>query len=513
MRVATIDVGSNSIHMVVAEVDGAGHFRVLDRAREMVRLGQRSLITGRLLASAIERGVQTLAAFRTLAERRGSVRFRAVATSAIREASNGGEFIQRVRDEVGIRIRVIPGREEARLIHLGVRHAVDLGGTDSLILDIGGGSVEMIVVEDHLPTAIESAKAGVSRLTEAVLGTDPPTSKQLRRLEERLRVDLDPMLRVLDGRKLIQVVGTSGTMLNLIQMAALRRGHVPGESLNGLTVSADDIARLRRRLVRMDRSRRLRIAGLDGKRVDLIVAGTIVADRVIRRSGAKRVVACSWALREGLLLDYIGRHGKGIEEVERFPDVRRRSVERLLRHLDGDQPHVRHVARLALRLFDELAVHLGLDARAREWLEPAALLHDVGHLIDHRNHARHSSYLIRHGELFGFHSEEIDIIAHTALHHDRGPVPKRPEGDASHLSVEQWRAVRGLSAILRLAEGLDRSHYGAVRDVNVRVGRTRITVGLVTGDDPAALERWEGQRRTGVLAKLLGKQLRFSIAR
>ncbi len=165
MRIAAIDVGSNSIHMVVAQVESDGRFRVLDRAKEMVRLGRRSLSSGRLSSEAMTVGLRTLAAFQTLAERQGVVRFNAVATSAVREASNGGDFIQRVKDEVGLRVKVIPGREEARLVYLGVRHAIDLRKEPTLIVDVGGGSVELIHVCDEKPVALHSLKLGVARLS------------------------------------------------------------------------------------------------------------------------------------------------------------------------------------------------------------------------------------------------------------------------------------------------------------------------------------------------------------
>src|SRR6185503_9256836 len=173
MRLAAIDVGTNSIHMLVAQIDPEGHFRVVDRAKEMVGFGGAGLTRGRLSSSAIEQCVRTLGAFRTLADRLGVNRYQAVATSAVREARNGGELIQRVRDEVGIRVKVIPGREEARLIQLGVRHAIDLRGVPALILDVGGGSVETILVEDDRPTAMHSLKVGVARLAETFLKSDP----------------------------------------------------------------------------------------------------------------------------------------------------------------------------------------------------------------------------------------------------------------------------------------------------------------------------------------------------
>ncbi len=228
MRIAAIDVGSNSIHMVVAQVESDGRFRVLDRAKEMVRLGQRTLTSGRLSAEAMTAGVRTLAAFKTLAERQGVERFSAVATSAVREAKNGGDFIQRVREEIGLRVKVIPGREEARLIYLGVRHAIDLRTAPTLIVDIGGGSVEFILTEQDKPVALDSLKIGVARLSERYLGEDPPTKKELAALEAYLAEQLEPVLALAAERKVRHVVGTSGTMLT-----PRRHGRVPARRTAG----------------------------------------------------------------------------------------------------------------------------------------------------------------------------------------------------------------------------------------------------------------------------------------
>src|SRR5262245_16317811 len=233
MRIAAIDVGSNSIHMVIAEARPDGHYVVLDRGKEMVRLGERSLTTGRLTKPAMERGIKTLARFKALALRHGVNRFRAVATSAVREAGNGGEFIQRIYDEVGLRVRVIPGIEEARLIYLGVAQVVDLNGPPSVILDIGGGSVEVVLIEKGRATELHSVKLGVSRMTEEFFENDPPRSREIAKLEKYLRVQLEPALAGAVKRKARRVVGTSGTLMTLVSMAAHRLGVHPGTQIHG----------------------------------------------------------------------------------------------------------------------------------------------------------------------------------------------------------------------------------------------------------------------------------------
>jgi exopolyphosphatase / guanosine-5'-triphosphate,3'-diphosphate pyrophosphatase len=511
MRVAAIDVGSNSIHMVVAQVESDGRFHVLDRAKDMVRLGHRSLQNGRLTTEAIDAGVRTLASFRTLAERQGVTRFQAVATSAVRETRNGGDFIRKVKEEVGLRIKVIPGREEARLIYLGVRHAIDLRGEPSVILDAGGGSVELVLTEDDRALSLESVKLGVARLSEAFLNSDPPDSHELEQLEAHIREELDAVLGRFSQREVRRVVGTSGTMLNLISIIGHQRGEPPNGNLNHYAVTAEEIARLRRQLCKSERDERRRIPGLDEKRIDFIVVGAVLADHVLRRLGAKQLIACTWSLREGVLLDFIARHRKGIEESERIGDPRRLSVVRFARHMGEVGEHSPQVARLALRLFDQLKDNLKLAPETRELLEYAALLHDVGHHIGHDNHQKHAYYLITNGDLLGFTREELEIVAQTARYHRKGGPKDTDEGYRS-LSSGDRRTVRALSAILRIADGLDRSHYGVVRDLDVTRRAERLTIHLHTQNDDAQLEIWEARSRAGLLGRVLGCEVDFRVA-
>ncbi len=509
VRVAAIDVGSNSIHMIVAQVEADGRFRVLDRAKEMVRLGARTLNHGALSAEAMRKGLSTLASFKTLAERQGAQRIRAVATSAVREANNGGDFVRRVYEEVGLRIKVIPGREEARLIYLGVRQAIDLRGEPTLIVDAGGGSVELILVENGEPAELVSLKIGLARVSEKFLPKDKVDPAGVEALETHLASELDPVLARFRARGVRRVIGTSGTLLNLVAMASWS-GKESNEALDGISVAPETIGRLRRKLAKSDREKRLEIKGIDAKRVDLVVAGAVLADLVLTKLDARELIACTYALREGVLFDHVARHQRGIEEAQRFSDIRHRSVARLTRHLGEPNPHGQHVAALALELFDQLREPLGLGGVARDWLEFAALLHDIGHHISHKNHHRHSYYLITNGELLGFRRDEIEIIAQVARYH-RKSVPKPSDGSYGMLSKRERQIVRALAALLRVADGLDRSHYGVVRHVTVVRRDRRVILELATGGDDSALEEGEARSRAGLLEELLGEVVTFRV--
>ncbi len=515
MRVAAVDVGSNSIHMIVAEVEADGRFRVLDRAKDMVRLGGKTHSRGALSESAMDNGVHTLSQFRTLAERLGVTRVQAVATSAVREAANGGDFIRRVKKEVGWRVKVIQGREEARLIFLGVRHAMDLvAESPSLIVDIGGGSVELVLVEDGERIWLDSLKLGVARLSDRFLKKDPPRSQELESMIDEIDRELEEACRELVRQKLKKpvkrVIGTSGTMLNLIAMAAYRVDPSFGGKLQNFSIPANDVAKLRKPITRADRATRLKMKGLDSKRVDLIAAGACVAERVVKSFSPEMVTGCTWALREGVLLDFIDRHQRGIEETELYQNPRLRSVRRLARHLGESSEHGTQVAKLALRLFDQLEKDLDLPAESREWLQYAAQLHDIGHHIAHRDHQRHSHYLIANGDLLGFETLEVQMIALVARYH-RKSTPKSSDAEFAEIPQAHQTIVRKLSAILRVADALDRSQSGVVDDVTVKRGNGVVTLLLDAGENDPALEIWEAKQRSKALRQSLGTEVAFEV--
>jgi exopolyphosphatase/guanosine-5'-triphosphate,3'-diphosphate pyrophosphatase len=222
------------------------------------------------------------------------------------------------------------------------------------------------------------------------------------------------------------------------------------------------------------------------------------------------MVACTWALREGVLLDFISRHRRGIEEAERYDDPRRRSVARFMRHLGDLGPHGGHTARLALQLFDQLESALPVPPEARQWLEYAALMHDIGHHIGHKDHQKHSYYLISNGELLGFRPEELQLIALTVRYHQKA-APKDGDDGYSALSKSDRRTVRALSALLRVADALDRSHYGVVRDIAVVRRDRSVLVQVYTANEDAELEIWEARRRSGLLEEILETTLDFQV--
>jgi exopolyphosphatase / guanosine-5'-triphosphate,3'-diphosphate pyrophosphatase len=511
MRIAAIDIGSNSIHMVIAHVGRAG-FEIVDRAKEMVGLGRSTLSTGRLSPAAIDVGFRTLETFKRLAEKLGADPILAVATSAVREAKNGGEFALRVWDRLGLHVDVITGVEEARLIFLAAAHAVDFRRQRPIVIDVGGGSVEIIAGQGDQIRWIESLKLGVVRLTERFLRSDPPEPREIATLQSHLDRTLAPVFRRARRFRPSLLVGTSGTLLNLTAMAAaLETGNAPAR-IHNRTLTLRRLAAVREKVLAYDAEGRSELVGLDRRRVDLIPAGTLLAETLIEGFGLNQLRACDWALREGILLDFIASHADEVAAADRVPDLRRRSVLQLAERLRSDAAHGRHVAALALKLFDSIHGLHGLGRRERELLEFAALLHDVGLYVNHSKHHRHSQYLITHGELRGFTPEEIAVIATIARFH-KGAPPKPSHEELTELSPEARRLVIQLTAILRVADSFDRSHHGVVRDLRIARRNGRLTVRLDTAGRDAALELWGAERKSDLWEKCFDIELEFELER
>jgi exopolyphosphatase/guanosine-5'-triphosphate,3'-diphosphate pyrophosphatase len=507
MRIAAIDLGSNSFHMVIVE-SRSGGFHVIDREKEMVRLGERTLSRGRLSAAAMRRGLDTLREYKRLAVMHGVDKLMAVATSAVREAVNGEDFLERVAGEIGFYPQVVSGEEEARLIYLAALHSVNLEGRRTLVVDIGGGSVELAMgAGPHVEWAV-SEKLGVLRMTERFVRSDPLAARDERRLAAHVREVMEPhaVRARTDGFDL--VVGTSGTVLALGAMAK-GAGSLP-ESLHHLTVDAAALRVLRRRLVATTLKGRRRLPLMDERRADIIVAGAVVLDEILDALKAKEIVLCEWALREGLLLDYLRGHKRSVARAEAYPDVRRRSVVALAERCNYDEAHARQVATLALGLFDATASRHRLEAPQRSLLEYAALLHDIGRHISYPDRHRHTDYLIHNGGLRGFDPREVEVMALVGRYHRRG-VPRKKNAAFAALPRRDRRAVRVMAGLLRLADALDRSHRGVVKTVTVSARAPGLRLRCeVKGD--AGLEQWSALRRADLLEGALEIPVRVDFA-
>jgi exopolyphosphatase/guanosine-5'-triphosphate,3'-diphosphate pyrophosphatase len=504
MRLAAIDIGTNSVHMIVVRVRPDFSFEVIDREKEMVRLGSGGLDGKKLTPEAMSSTLQALSKFARLARSHQVDEMLAAATSATREAENGGEFLTAIERETGVRPRIITGAEEARLIHTAAVYGVDTPKT-AVVIDIGGGSVEITLgTREHVKFA-RSFKIGVIRLTERFVKSDPLAGRDERKLVEYIGEQVDKYVGHIVKAGYDQVVGTSGTILSVGAVAtALETGHVPAETRN-LRVGAKSIRRLRKDATELDLAERLKLPGLDPRRADLVVAGAVLVDTLLKKLDAKEITLCDLALREGLVLDYVRQHHKEIARVDRYPDVRRRSVIELAERCNWEADHSRQVTRLALSLFDQTREIHGLTAKERQWLEFASLLHDIGMHISYERHHRHSYYLIKNGDLRGFEPEEIEVMALVARYHRRA-APSRRHVGYRDLPAKLRRTVRVLSACLRVAESLDRSRHGVVKEIDVRPRAKTLRVEVAAVGD-SELEVWAAARQLDVLAEELEREL------
>jgi exopolyphosphatase/guanosine-5'-triphosphate,3'-diphosphate pyrophosphatase len=506
VRLAALDLGSNSVHMVIADVSADGRIVVVDRVKEMVRLGRRAFTTGALTAETTELAERAVATFGRLARARHVHRLRAVATSAVREARNGEAFVRRLQRETGLPIEIISGLDEARLIFRAVRHAMGLEGGPHLLVDVGGGSVELTLVEDGKPLWMRSVPLGVARLTERFLPKDPPTGRQVRALERHVMRTIGDLLDRARRRGVVAAIGTSGTINTLVGMARTARGEDAGR-LHGGLATREEIHALRRRLLATDARARADLPGMDAKRVDLMPAAAVLLDAILTRTRVPHLTVCGWALREGVLLELAGVEGIGAGTRL----GRRRAVVALARRWAGDNQHGRHVAELATALFDGLASTLGLPPAGRELLEYAALLHDIGHSVDHDRHQRHSYYLIKNSELLGFDPDEIEVIAQVARGH-RKQVPKPSAPELQGLPSQMRKLARGLASLLRIADALDRTHFGVVKNVQILKTSGRVVIDVTTGGENPELELWAAERRVDLLSRLLDRPVALRIS-
>ncbi len=510
MRIAAIDIGTNSVHMIVVRVRPDLSFEVIDREKAMVRLGAGGLDGKELTGEAMGAALQALSKFKRLAESHTVDKILAAATSATREARNGGEFLSRIEAETGIRPKVITGAEEARLIHLAAVYGVDVGSARAVVIDIGGGSTEITLGTGASVQAAKSFKIGVIRLTERFVKSDPLSGRDEQKLTKHIISEIERHCEQITSTGFDRVIGTSGTILSLGTVAtAMADGAIPSE-LRNLRVGAKNIRRLRKEVVALSLAQRLTIPGLDPRRADLVVAGGVLLDTILRRLGAEDITLCDLALREGLVLDYIRRNSKHIAHVDSIPDVRRRSSLELAERCNYYAEHAQQVVRLALAIFDQTRTVHGLTDREREWLEFAALLHDIGSLISYERHHRHSYYLIRNGDLRGFDPDEIEVVALVARYHRRG-TPKRSHEEYSRLPSPLRKTVRTLASILRVAESLDRSHTQTIAGLDLRDRGVDALLQIKTTGD-AELEVWATNRHLQPFERILGKPVRLEAA-
>ncbi|MGZ8842267.1 MAG: Ppx/GppA phosphatase family protein [Pyrinomonadaceae bacterium] len=481
MKIAAIDVGSNSIKLIVVDAAASDSFAVLAREKDVVRLGHDTLRQEQLPAAAIERAVECIKRFRLIAEARGAERIFAVATASVREARNSAQFIKDVQRKAGVSVEILSAIEEARLIGLAAAQGCAPPNASILNIDIGGGSTEISLMREAAPAALFSMKLGAVGLSEEFINTDPPKAKELKALREEVRSAMERPARELKGARWQQATGTSGTILAIgtaLRLRALLRQEAretEGARPAGDEIALDKLARFNSRAADMKSAERRAVPGISSQRSEIVIAGGQILEGVMQALKIEKLRTCSWALREGVLIDRL----REIEDElnpplpDTLPDYRLRGVHAVGRRFGYEEAHAHQVARLAERIFDYLirSGATGLTRHHRSLLSAAALLHDVGYHIAHESHHKHSLYLIKNSELTGFSEAERDVIANVARYH-RGSDPRERHEYFGVLNETDRNTVIELAAVLRIADALDRRHDSRVNDVRcVRNGR------------------------------------------
>lgn len=507
-RLAAIDVGTNSIHMIIVEADRRG-FRVIDKEKEMVQLGRGSLEGKPLTAAAMQRGIAALQKMADIAKRDDVHEIVAVATSAVREAPNGREFVEAAEQAAGIRIRTISGEEEADYIYRAVRASIDFHGGTTLIIDIGGGSLEMILGTSNEVYLARSEPLGVLRMSQKFLAGDPPRAKEIEACREFTRKRLRKTLARVRKVGFDSCIGTSGTINTLAELCAEQRiEKEPTSNISLRSMSRKKLAELIERLASVPSSERATLFGIDPKRADSLLAGAIVLDEILREVGGKEIVACSAALREGIVDRVL--HERNITQSS-SESVRRTSVLDLLDRSGADRAHAAHVARLALRIFDQTEKLHKLRELDRELLEDAALLHEVGMQVSFQSYHKHTYYLIRHAGLRGFTEDQLAVVANVAKYHRK----KLPDDDAfsfEELDADQRKVVKKLAAMLRIADALDRSRRQAIRDLAVDITKEAVTF-TVRRRHAVDVDLDTARREAKLFARVFGRFVDFELSK
>lgn len=508
-RLAAIDIGSNSTRSIIVEVDADGNFRVLDDEKESTRIGEGMGKNKNLSAAARQRTIQALQRMTDIARGFGAEKIQAIATSAVREAKNREAFLQSVETEVGLKIKIISGEEEARLAFLSMLHHFDLGHQRFFALDIGGGSAAIISARGPHVEKIHCLELGAVRLTEKFLHSDPISEAEYRALSRHIKKTLQP-IRAAEEPGAQILIGSGGTITTIAELhKALQEEKYTG--VHGYELNRAQVNHVLDDLRHKSLKERRKLPGLNPERADIIVAGVTVVNQVMKVFEINTLRVSARGIREGLILDMIAGPAAARKKNPVQKPVsasRRESVRAFAESCRFEAPHSLHVTKLALNIYDQLLrPNENQIAYERDLLEAASILHDIGYFINYTRHHKHSYHLIIHSPLVGFSPREIAIIANLARYHRRAE-PSRHHAEFAQLGKPDQKLVLKLAGILRLADGLDRSHGQRIQELHSEKTGKKTLLHLFSSKD-IGIEIWGAQQKDGLFKEFFDTQLEY----
>ncbi|WP_440946347.1 Ppx/GppA phosphatase family protein [Methanosarcina sp. T3] len=508
--VAFIDIGTNSVRLLLVRINPNGSYQPLTKQKETVRLGEKEFIDRILQPKAMERATVVCKKFMELARAYRAEEIIAVATSATRDASNKVQFLEMIKREANLEVCTISGSEEARLIYLGVSSGLRLGYTKALFIDIGGGSTEVSIGDQNQFYFLHSLNLGAIRLTNMFLPdeTGPVSEEQYEQIKAYIRRKTVDIIKELSRYRAGCAVGSSGTIENLAKIAFVYLHKTAHESFEKLEY--EDLKEIVRAMCALPLEERRKFPGINAQRADIILAGAAIIETLMEELELPKIAVSKRGLREGLLVDYISKSEFSYMVTQM--SVRKRSIMQLGLACNFDEEHAHIVTRLALELFDSIQA-LGVyefQESERELLEYGATLHDIGTFLSYDTHQAHAYHLIRESSLPGFQPEEIEIIANLAYFH-RKNTPKKKHPNLEGLSKEAVKSIRLLSALLRIAEGLDRSHTGIISHVRFYIASTDSLVLEMHARRECQLEIWEVEKQKKYFKKMFGYNLQSKV--
>ena len=517
-RIAAIDIGTNSFHLLVAAVDPKLRtFRIIQAEKATTRLGERDPETGELTAAAMQRGLETLRQFRDLAASHRVEQIVTAATSAVREAPNGRDFLQTILDDLGMEVDLVSGPEEARLIYLGVLSGMPFGDRPHLLLDIGGGSTELILADGRDARALTSTRVGAVRLQRDFVRDDPMPPQRRSFLQAFIQGSLEPAVdkvrrRIKPGETPV-LVATSGTAMAIGSLAASEEERPP-RKLHGYCVTRQSLNQVVDRLITMTPAQRRDLAPINDRRAEIIVPGALILQTTMKMLGVEEFVLSERALREGLIVDWMLRQGLLEDRFSFQSSIRQRTVLHQVQRFAVNQSRAERVASHALSLYDATRGVMHDDSgEGRELLWAAAMLHTCGQHINISAYHKHTWYLIRHGELLGYSEAEHLMVAAIARYHRRSLPKKRHESWQLVATRDNRRCVHQMALLLRLAAALDRRPEPVISALRIHAVKGTLDLEIVPErvNQNVSLEQWSLEGCAEVVKEAVGVNLRVRV--